>query len=56
VKEPLKKNLQNQVRIYEAANGARTSVKVIVCFTAQHHARVAAILKELSLETESGWS
>lgn len=48
----LKKNLQNQVAIYEAANGTRTSVKVIVCFTAQHQARVAAILKELSLETE----
>lgn len=48
----LKKNLENQVRIYEAANGTRTSVKVIVCFTAQHQARVAAILEELGLENE----
>jgi hypothetical protein len=48
----LKKNLQNQVAIYEAANGTRQSVKVIVCFTAQHQERVTNILRELGLENK----
>lgn len=48
----LKKNLQKQVAIYEAANGTRSSVKAIVCFTTAHQDRVEAILKDLGLENE----
>ncbi len=48
----LKRNLQNQVAIYEAANGTRASVKVIVCFTARDQVRVDQILRELGLTDE----
>ena len=48
----LKRNLENQVAIYEAANGTRSSVKVIVCFTAAHQDRVSRILNELGLEND----
>jgi hypothetical protein len=48
----LKRNLQKQVSVYEAANATRTSVKVIVCYTSKDDRRVAAILKELKLERE----
>ena len=48
----LKRNLEKQVAIYEAANGTRSSVKAIVCYTASQERRVAKILKELNLQSE----
>ena len=48
----LKRNLQNQVAVYEKANGTRTSVKMIVCFTDADVARVDAVLEELGLHGE----
>ncbi|MDD2818034.1 MAG: hypothetical protein PHN51_04485 [Candidatus Nanopelagicales bacterium] len=48
----LKRNLQKQIEIYEKANGTRTSVKVIICYTEQDQVRVAAILDELKLSNE----
>lgn len=48
----LKRNLQKQLPIYEAANRTRTSVKVIIFYTARDQQRVAKILKELKLEGE----
>lgn len=48
----LKRNLQNQVAVYEKANGTRTSVKMIVCYTEADVAKVDAVLKELDLRGE----
>lgn len=48
----LKRNLENQVAIYEKANGVRKSVKVIVCYTAEQQAKVDRILGELKLAGE----
>ncbi len=48
----LKRNLQNQVEVYEKANGTRTSVKMIVCYTDADVAKVDAVLKELDLRSE----
>jgi hypothetical protein len=48
----LKRNLEKQVAVYEAANGTRSSVKAIVCYTAKQEARVAKILRELNLQNE----
>ena len=48
----LKRNLENQVKVYEAANRTRTSVKVIVYYTAHEEARAKKILRELKLEDE----
>ncbi|GAB3036467.1 hypothetical protein GCM10027052_13490 [Parafrigoribacterium mesophilum] len=48
----LKRNLQNQVEVYEKANGTRTSVKMIVCYTEADVAKVDAVLKELDLRGE----
>lgn len=48
----LKQGLEKQVAIYEAANGTRSSVKAIICYTAGDQRRVAGILKELDLENE----
>jgi hypothetical protein len=45
----LKRNLENQVKIYEAANDTRTSVKVIICYTAAEQRKVNKILKDLGL-------
>lgn len=45
----LKRNLQKQVAIYEAANRTSTSVKVIVNYTAANERRVQRILRELGL-------
>lgn len=50
----LKKNLQNQVAIYEAASDADASLKVICYFSASELARVNAILRDLKLEHNSG--
>lgn len=48
----LKRNLEKQVAIYENANQTRTSVKVIICYTAEDQRRVAGILKDLKLQNE----
>jgi hypothetical protein len=48
----LKRNLERQVSVYEAANGTRSSVKAIVCYTAKQERRVTKILKDLNLENE----
>ncbi|CAN5317158.1 hypothetical protein BH09ACT5_BH09ACT5_01260 [soil metagenome] len=48
----LERNLEHQVKIYEAANGTKKSIKVIVCYTDKHQERVAAILKKLGLQKE----
>lgn len=48
----LKRNLEKQVAIYAQANRTRTSVKVVVVYTAADQARVDRILRELDLEGE----
>jgi hypothetical protein len=48
----LKRNLEKQVKIYEAANNTRKSLKVIFYFTSGEHSSVKTILKELKLETD----
>ena len=48
----LKRNLEKQVAIYEAANKTRTSVKVIIFYTVEDGARVSRILRELRLEDD----
>lgn len=48
----LKRNLEKQVAIYEAANRTRTSVKVIVIYTREEQARVDKILRELKINGE----
>jgi hypothetical protein len=45
----LKKNLQNQVGVYEAANNTSKSIKVILFFSEAEYKRVFEILKELKL-------
>lgn len=48
----LKRNLQNQIEIYKAANRTADAVKAIVYYTAQDEARVLKILKDLGIEGE----
>lgn len=48
----LKRNLENQVEIYEKANGTRKSVKVILCYTREDQLKVNRILKQLGLDKE----
>lgn len=48
----LKRNLEKQVPIYQAANRTNASVKVIVFYTASAQDRVRRILRELKLEKE----
>lgn len=48
----MRRNLEKQVKIYEAANKTRTSVKAIVSYTAADDARAKKILKDLGLEKE----
>lgn len=45
----LKKNLQNQVGVYEAANNTSKSIKVILFFSDTEYKRVFEILKDLKL-------
>jgi hypothetical protein len=45
----LKKNLQNQVQLYQAASSAGHAIKIIVYFSRQELLRVQKILKELNL-------
>ncbi len=48
----LKRNLEHQVAVYEAANQTHTSVKVIVNYSQTDEERVARILTELGLTTD----
>lgn len=48
----LKRNLENQVAIYEKANRTDKSIKVIVCYTARDQVKVANVLKDLGLDKE----
>lgn len=48
----LKRNLEKQLPVYEAANETRTSVTVIICYTAADQAKVQRTLKALKLENE----
>lgn len=45
----LKKNLQNQVGVYEAANNTSRSIKVILFFSDAEYERLHALLKDLNL-------
>ena len=45
----LEKNLQHQVKIYEKASDAKTSIKAIMHFSDSEHQRVIDILKRLRL-------
>ena len=48
----LKRNLENQVAVYEQANNTRKSIKVILFFTDDEYLKVTQILKELKLDTD----
>ncbi|MFF5498943.1 hypothetical protein [Streptomyces aquilus] len=48
----LRRNLENQVPIYEKANKTEKSIKVIICYTQAHQAKVAKVLKDLGLDKE----
>ena len=48
----LKQNLQNQIKIYEAANGTKKSLKVIFYFRKDKLYKIKRILKELKLEND----
>ena len=45
----LKKNLENQVGVYEAANNTSKSIKVILYFSDSEYRRVTEILRDLGL-------
>lgn len=45
----LRRNLERQVEIYEKANQTSTSVKVIICYTAEDQVKVQKIIKDLKL-------
>lgn len=49
----LKRNLQNQVNIYEVASHTRKSLKVICYFSVSELARAQRILSEVNLESSS---
>ena len=46
----LKKNLQNQVEVYEQANNTHQSIKVILYFNVQESVKLNNVLKELNLQ------
>lgn len=48
----LEHGLEKQVEVYEKANGTRSSMKVIICFTRGDMMRTEKILKKLGLDTE----
>lgn len=48
----LKQNLEKQVEIYAQANQTNKTIKAILFFTENQHARVVDILKDLSLSNE----
>lgn len=49
----LKRNLKNQVEVYERANNTSQSIKVVICYTAADQEKVARVLKELNLKADS---
>ena len=50
----LKRNLDKQTPIYQAASDAPVAFKVIVCLTEQDEARVHAILDDLQMLNDPG--
>lgn len=46
----LKKNLQNQVQVYERANTTQQSMKVILYFNETEHQKVNSVLNDLNLQ------
>ena len=50
----LERNIENQVAIYEKANGTTQSYKVIVCFTVWDEAKVRRILQRLKVPQDAG--
>ena len=48
----LRRNLEKQVEIYEKANKTHTSVKVIICYTAEDQTRLTKMLREMKLEND----
>lgn len=48
----LKKNLQNQLEIYQAANNTQLGIKVIMYFTDEEKARLDAVLRDLNLDNK----
>ena len=48
----LKKNLQNQVAIYDQANKTKNSIKVILYFDTTEYLKVKGIIKELKLDND----
>ncbi len=48
----LKQNLQNQIKIYEAANGTKKGLKVIFYFKNDELFKIKRILKELKMEDD----
>lgn len=48
----LKKNLQNQLEIYQAANNTQFGIKVIMYFTDEEKARLDAVLRDLNLDNK----
>lgn len=46
----LKKNLQNQVQVYERANATQQSMKVILYFNEIEHQKVNSVLNDLNLQ------
>jgi hypothetical protein len=46
----LQKNLQHQAEIYQKANDAYRTIKVIIYFTAAEKKRIDGILKKLNLD------
>jgi hypothetical protein len=46
----LKQNLANQVKIYEAANNTRKSIKVIFFFSQAEHEHLKGVLQDLGLQ------
>jgi len=48
----LKKNLENQVEVYKAANKTKQAIKVILCFSEAEIEKVATVLNELKLSDD----
>lgn len=48
----LKKNLQNQLEIYQAANNTQLGIKVIMYFTDEEKAKLDAVLRDLNLDNK----
>ncbi|MBC2586909.1 hypothetical protein H0B42_00210 [Rhodococcus aetherivorans] len=46
----LERNLDKQIEIYEAANKTKSSITVIICYTAQDTARATRAMKKLGLD------